>query len=67
MSSSGNVYPRPPAATILPAYSSTTVVATTLPAGCIRVVPAGYTCRYVGGIYYRPVMYQGSTVYVVVR
>lgn len=47
--------------------SSTTAVATTLPAGCIRVVPTGYTCSYVGGIYYRPVMYQGSTVYVVVR
>jgi hypothetical protein len=76
VSSSGNFYTRPPAATTLPAgppattlpaYSSTTVVATTLPAGYIRVVPTGYTCRYVGGIDYRPVMYQGSTVYVVVR
>lgn len=46
-----------------------------LPAGYVRVVPAGYrtvvyrgyTCRFVGGVYYRPVMYQGSTVYVVVR
>ena len=57
----GNVYTRP--------------VTTTLPAGYIRTVPAGYTtvvyggyrCRYIGGIYYRPVMYQGTTVYVVVR
>lgn len=50
-------------------------VVTTLPAGYIRTVPAGYktiayrgyTCRYVGGVYYRPVFYGGSTVYVVVR
>ena len=50
-------------------------VATTLPAGYIRTVPAGYrtvvyrgySCRYVGGIYYRPVMYGGTTVYVVVH
>lgn len=62
----GAVYTRP---------ATTTVVATTLPAGYIRVVPTGYTtvvyrgysCRYVGGIYYRAVMYQGATVYVVVR
>lgn len=46
-----------------------------LPAGYIRTVPVGYTtvvyrgysCRYVGGVYYRAVMYQGSTVYVVVK
>ncbi len=51
------------------------VVAAPLPAGYVRVVPAGYrtvvyrgyNCRYVGGVYYRPVMYQGSTVYVVVH
>ena len=51
------------------------VVAAPLPAGYGRVVPAGsrtvayrgYNCRYVGGVYYRPVMYQGSAVYVVVR
>jgi|688.fasta_scaffold776002_2 hypothetical protein len=51
------------------------VVAAPLPAGYVRVVPAGYrtvvyrgyNCRYVGGVYYRPVMYQGSAVYVVVR
>jgi len=51
------------------------VVAAPLPAGYVRVVPAGYrtvayrgySCRYVGGVYYRPVMYQGSAVYVVVR
>ena len=51
------------------------VVAAPLPAGYVRVVPAGYrtvvyrgyNCRYVGGVYYRPVMYKGSAVYVVVR
>ena len=51
------------------------VVAAPLPAGYVRVVPAGYrtvayrgyNCRYVGGVYYRPVTYQGSAVYVVVR
>ena len=51
------------------------VVAAPLPAGYVRVVPAGYrtvayrgyNCRYVGGVYYRPVMYQGSAVYGVVR
>ena len=51
------------------------VVAAPLPAGYVRVVPAGYrtvvyrgyNCRYVGCVYYRPVMYQGSAVYVVVR
>jgi len=51
------------------------VVVAPLPAGYIRVVPAGYrtvvyrgySCRFVGGVYYRPVMYQGSTVYVVVH
>jgi hypothetical protein len=45
-----------------------------LPRGYVAVVPSGYrtvvyrgySCRFVGGIYYRPVMYQGSTVYVVV-
>lgn len=47
----------------------------TLPAGYVRVVPAGYrmvvyrgyNCYFVGGIYYRPVIYGGTTVYVVVR
>jgi hypothetical protein len=51
------------------------VVAAPLPAGYVRVVPAGYrtvvyrgyNCRDVGGVYYRPVMYQGAAVYVVVR
>jgi hypothetical protein len=26
----------------------------------------GYNCFFVGGIYYRPVIYEGATVYVVV-
>jgi hypothetical protein len=51
------------------------VVAPVLPAGYVRVVPAGYrtvmyggyNCRYVGGVYYRPVMYQGTSVWVVVH
>ncbi len=50
------------------------VVVAPLPAGYIRVVPTGYrtvvyrgyTCQYVGGVYYRPVMYQGTTVYVTI-
>lgn len=44
-----------------------------LPRGYYAAVPAGrtvvyrgYTCRYVNGVYYRPVMYQGYTVWVVV-
>jgi hypothetical protein len=37
-----------------------------VPAGYRTVAYAGYTCRYVGGIYYRPVMYQGTTAWVVV-
>ena len=44
------------------------------PAMCGRFPPAtapvyygGYNCMFVGGVYYRPVMYEGSTVYVVVR
>jgi hypothetical protein len=50
------------------------IVVAPLPVGYIRVVPAGYrtvvyrgyTCQYVGGVYYRPVMYQGTTVYVTI-
>jgi hypothetical protein len=46
-----------------------------LPRGYVRVVPAGgavvfyngYNCTFVGGVYYRPVIYQGATVYVVVN
>lgn len=51
------------------------VVAPVLPSGYVRVVPAGYrtvmyrgyNCRFVGGVYYRPVMYQGTSVWVVVH
>lgn len=39
----------------------------TVPAGARPVVYGGYNCYYVGGIYYRPVVYSGSTVYVVVN
>jgi hypothetical protein len=51
------------------------VVAPVLPSGYVHVVPAGYrtmmyrgyNCRFVGGVYYRPVMYQGTSVWVVVH
>jgi hypothetical protein len=44
------------------------------PGGFIRAIPpgyrmmwyGGYNCYYVGGVYYRPEFYQGSTVYIVV-
>ena len=36
------------------------------PAGYRLVNYGGYTCRYVNGVYYRAVMYQGQTVWVVV-
>jgi hypothetical protein len=45
-----------------------------LPKGYVRVVPTGYTtvyyggywCAYVDGVYYRPVYYEGTIVYVMV-
>jgi len=51
------------------------VVVAPLPHGYIRVVPTGYTrvvyggynCYFVGGVYYRSVIYQGETVFVVVH
>jgi hypothetical protein len=58
------------------AVKKTTVVSTGgMPHGYIAVLPGGYRAvtisgaRYyaVGGIYYRPQMYQGRTVYVAVR
>lgn len=71
----GGVAARPVAVAPVRVVAPTTVVVAPLPAGYIRVVPTGYrtivyrgySCRYVGGVYYRPVMYQGATVYVVVR
>ena len=38
----------------------------TIPVGYRTVVYGGYSCYYVGGIYYRPEFYEGTTVYVVV-
>ena len=46
-----------------------------LPRGYYSVVPTGYTvvryagysCRYVGGVYYRPGTYQGQTVWIIVQ
>ena len=37
-----------------------------VPAGYRTVRYAGYSCRYVGGIYYRAATYQGQTVWIVV-
>jgi hypothetical protein len=37
-----------------------------VPAGYVTRTYMGYSCRYVGGVYYRPVMYQGATVWVIV-
>ncbi|MES2661290.1 MAG: hypothetical protein V4689_21905 [Verrucomicrobiota bacterium] len=54
-------YYRPPAAALPSGYIRT------VPTGYTAVVYGGYNCYYVGGIYYRAVMYQGSTVYVVVN
>jgi len=58
-----------------PNNSAVAVRPAPLPAGYIRTVPAGYrnvaykgyNCLYVGGVYYRAVIYGGETVYVVVR
>jgi hypothetical protein len=38
----------------------------TVPVGYRRVAYRGYQCYYVGGVYYRAVMYEGTTVYIVV-
>ena len=37
-----------------------------VPVGYTTVRYAGYSCRYVGGIYYRPATYQGQTVWIIV-
>ena len=73
----GAVYTKQSAAVVAtrPVAASTAVVGAALPAGYIRTVPTGYTtvvyggynCYFVGGVYYRAVMYQGATVYVVVN
>lgn len=39
----------------------------TVPVGYRRVVYGGYNCYFVGGIYYRAVIYEGATVYVIVN
>lgn len=39
----------------------------TVPVGASTFVYGGYNCYFVGGLYYRPVFYQGTTVYVVVN
>ncbi|MES2467976.1 MAG: hypothetical protein V4675_11790 [Verrucomicrobiota bacterium] len=38
-----------------------------VPVGYTTVRYAGYSCRYVGGIYYRPATYQGQTVWIIVK
>ncbi len=37
-----------------------------VPVGYTTVRYAGYSCRYVGGVYYRPATYQGQTVWIIV-
>lgn len=39
----------------------------TVPAGAQTVVYRGVNCYYVGGVYYQPVYYGGTVVYVVVN
>jgi hypothetical protein len=70
----GAVVAGPNGAVARTGYGGAAVVAP-LPVGYVRTVPygyrtvyyGGYNCMFVGGVYYRPVMYQGTTVYVVVR
>ena len=37
-----------------------------LPAGYRAAVYGGYNCFVAGGVYYRPIIYSGQTVYVIV-
>ncbi|MGH8046337.1 MAG: hypothetical protein ACREKL_03750 [Chthoniobacterales bacterium] len=39
----------------------------TVPMGAQPVVYGGYNCYYAGGVYYRPVYYGGTVVYVTVN
>jgi hypothetical protein len=39
----------------------------TVPVGAQPVVYGGYNCYYAGGVYYRPVYYGGTVVYVTVN
>jgi hypothetical protein len=71
----GTVAVRRPAPRAVVVAPRTTVVVAPLPHGYVRVVPVGHTrvvyhgynCFFVGGVYYRSVIYQGETVYVVVN
>ncbi len=38
-----------------------------IPPGYRAAYYGGYNCYYAGGVYYRPVIYGGNTVYVVVQ
>jgi len=38
-----------------------------IPSGYVNVYHGGYQCHYVGGVYYRPLYYNGALVYVVVQ
>ncbi len=57
------------------ARAGTGAVTRALPSGYYAAVPSGYrsvtyhgySCRYVNGVYYRPAVYHGRTVWVVVR
>jgi hypothetical protein len=62
----------PPATGVVVAPVVTTPA---IPPGYVATIPPGYqvvnyqgiTCYYVGGVYYRPVFYAGSTIYLVMR
>ena len=39
----------------------------TVPVGYVTRAYRGYSCRYVGGVYYRPSTYEGQTVWIIVQ
>jgi hypothetical protein len=66
----GTAYSGPNSSGYVSHYGATTASAgyiRTVPAGARPVVYGGYNCYYTGGVYYRPVFYGGTTVYVVVK
>jgi len=50
-----------------PNNSAVAVRPAPLPSGYRTVAYKGYNCLFVGGVYYRPVIYGGETVYVIVK
>ncbi len=47
-------------------YYGNSYYRSTIPSGYVNVYHGGYQCHYVGGVYYRPVYYNGVRIYVVV-